>query len=286
MPAPRTWRPSVPGRRLIASLLVLVALAAVTACSAHPPAARSHGNGGSAGALAGGEDSAEAYATPPAGPPAPASLLARLPVFGPIPTPQPVTLPQGPLAPFFHKIPTTQPVAFLTIDDGWVQRPEALELLHASHIPVTLFLISPVAAGNPGYFRDLQANGAVIEAHTLTHPSLRGKSYALQHHEICASADQLGQLFGRRPQIFRPPFGEYDQTTLRVAHDCGIRAVFYWTETVDKGIVRYQTPLHRVQPGDIILMHFRPAFADDFIAALNAIHAAGLTPALLEDYVA
>ena len=32
-------------------------------------------------------------------------------------------------------------------------------------------------------------------------------------------------------------------------------------------------------------MHFRPAFPDDFVAALTAIKAAGLTPALLEDYV-
>ena len=40
-----------------------------------------------------------------------------------------------------------------------------------------------------------------------------------------------------------------------------------------------------VQPGDIILMHFRPAFVKDFLAALRAIHRAGLTPALLEDYI-
>ena len=32
-------------------------------------------------------------------------------------------------------------------------------------------------------------------------------------------------------------------------------------------------------------MHFRPAFMADFLAALKAIHRAGLTPALLEDYI-
>jgi hypothetical protein len=50
--------------------------------------------------------------------------------------------------------------------------------------------------------------------------------------------------------------------------------------------VAYQTAEHRIHPGDIILMHFRPAFTSDVLAALNAIHNAGLTPALLEDYVA
>jgi hypothetical protein len=43
--------------------------------------------------------------------------------------------------------------------------------------------------------------------------------------------------------------------------------------------------LHEIRPGDIILIHFRPAFAEDVRAALTAMHDAGLTPALLEDYI-
>jgi hypothetical protein len=49
--------------------------------------------------------------------------------------------------------------------------------------------------------------------------------------------------------------------------------------------VAYQRPDHRVRAGDIILMHFRSTFPDDFVAALRAIKAAGLTPAVLADYV-
>ena len=55
-------------------------------------------------------------------------------------------------------------------------------------------LVIPVAAehsnadairNNPGYFTQLQSAGAVIEAHTITHTDLKGKSYAFQRHEIC-----------------------------------------------------------------------------------------------------
>ena len=63
-----------------------------------------------------------------------------------------------------------------------------------------------------------------------------------------------------------------------------VKAGFMWKETVHKGKVRFQEG-KRVQPGDIILMHFRKAFVKDFLAALRAIKKAGLTPALLEDYV-
>jgi peptidoglycan/xylan/chitin deacetylase (PgdA/CDA1 family) len=217
-------------------------------------------------------------------PPLSGDFLARIPKFGPAPEPEPITVPDGPDAAWLTHIPTTQPVAFLTIDDGWVKKPEAIALVRAAHVPVTLFLTINAIRDDPGYFKQLQTAGAVIEAHTITHTSLTGMSYDFQHREACGSADQLAALYGRRPVLFRPPFGNKDATTLRVVHDCGMKAAFYWKETVDKGIVRYQVG-HQIMPGDIVLMHFRPAFVDDFLAALQAIHDSGLTPALLEDYI-
>ncbi len=222
----------------------------------------------------------------PSAKPAGNPFLGRVPVFPPAPPATPIALPDGPNAPLYHRLKVDQPVAFLTMDDGWTQLPEAIQLMQAAHIRFTMFLIAPVAAKSPTFFKSLEQAGGVIEDHTITHPDLKGKSYSTQHHEMCDSAPTLKQTFGRQPLLFRPPFGDQDSTTLQVAHDCGYRAVVDWAETVDKGIVRYQTPDHVVKAGDIILMHFRPAFVDDVLAALNAIKAAGLTPALLEDYLA
>jgi peptidoglycan/xylan/chitin deacetylase (PgdA/CDA1 family) len=217
---------------------------------------------------------------------APDPGLPGIPTFPPAPVPQPIVVPAGPLAPIYHRLPVTQPVAFLTIDDGWFQLPEDLAMMRKAHIPFTMFLIAPVAAKNPGFFKQLEAAGGVIEDHTVTHTSLRGAGYPFQHHEICDGRAALAQIFGTTPHLFRPPFGNYDQTTLRAVHDCGLQAAFYWSETVNNGVVAYQTADHRIQAGDIILMHFRPAFVKDVLAALTAIHNAGLTPALLEDYIA
>jgi peptidoglycan/xylan/chitin deacetylase (PgdA/CDA1 family) len=220
--------------------------------------------------------------TPPAG--GKGWTSRDIPVFPPAPPPAPIALPKGGSVPYLSRIPTRQPVAFITIDDGYLKSPEAPKLLAAAGVPVTLFLTTDAIRDDEPYFDRLRRHGAVIEAHTITHTELRGKSYAFQRHEICGSADRLGARYQRRPVLFRPPFGTRDATTLRAAHDCGIKAAFMWTETVHKGKVRYQEG-RRVKPGDIILMHFRPAFVKDFLAALRAIHRAGLTPALLEDYI-
>jgi peptidoglycan/xylan/chitin deacetylase (PgdA/CDA1 family) len=210
--------------------------------------------------------------------------LSDVPQFGAPPAPEPIVLPAGDAVPFLSRIPVTQPVAFLTIDDGYLKPAEAPKLLAAAHIPVTLFLTTDAIRDDVPFFDRLRASGAVVEAHTISHPELSGRGEQFQRRQICDGADQLGKWYGRRPMLFRPPFGDKDRTTLRVAKSCGIKAAFMWKETVDKGKVRFQEG-RSVQPGDIILMHFRPAFVKDFLAALRAIKKAGLTPALLEDYI-
>ena len=210
--------------------------------------------------------------------------LSDVPRFPRAPAPEPITLPPGDEVPFLSRVPVIQPVVFLTIDDGVLKNPEAPKLFAAAGIPVTLFLTTDFIQDDVPFFDRLRDYGAVIEAHTISHPELAGKSESFQRQQICAGADRLGQWYGRRPVLFRPPFGDKNSTTLRVAKSCGIKAAFMWKETIDKGKVRYQEG-RTIQPGDIILMHFRPAFVKDFLAALRAIHKAGLRPALLEDYV-
>jgi peptidoglycan/xylan/chitin deacetylase (PgdA/CDA1 family) len=214
----------------------------------------------------------------------PPGLLARVPKFGPPPPPTKVTLPQDGTAGWLARIPTDQKIAFITIDDGIEKNPLALKLFQAAHVPITLFLEVNAVKDNPGFFTPLQDAGATIEAHTISHPNLKGRPYAYQKHEICGGADWLQQQYGRRPVLFRPPFGTHDANTLKAVHDCGMKAAFYWKETTDHGYVFFQEGT-TVQPGDIILMHFRPRFVDDFLAVLKAVHQAGLTPARLEDYI-
>ncbi|MFB9238764.1 polysaccharide deacetylase family protein [Plantactinospora siamensis] len=229
---------------------------------------------------------------PPGGSPAQGRAAVPSPGVGPTspgfpttPAPQPVAIRGGAAAPIYHRLPVHQPVAFLTMDDGQVQLPGAPALMRTVHVPFTMFLIAPVAAGNPEFFRQLVAAGGVIEDHTLTHRSLRGLPYPIQRREICGARDSLRATFGAPPRFFRPPYGNYDHNTLAAVHDCGLEAAFHWSETVREGKVFYQTPDHRIQPGDIILMHFRSTFVQDVTAALTAIRASGLTPALLEDYI-
>ncbi|HWO67646.1 MAG TPA: polysaccharide deacetylase family protein, partial [Umezawaea sp.] len=116
------------------------------------------------------------------------------------------------------------------------------------------------------------------------HPNLSGKPYETQKQEICGNADFLAGTFGVRPTLFRPPFGNHDVTTRRAAADCGMSAIVLWTASVNDGVVQFQAG-DKLNAGDIVLMHFRNSFAEDYLAFLNRARQDGLTPVVLDDFL-
>jgi peptidoglycan/xylan/chitin deacetylase (PgdA/CDA1 family) len=192
-------------------------------------------------------------------------------------------LPSTPgLAPVVSRVPTTDPVVFLTIDDGHTRAPELVEALVELDVPTTLFLNDRPIEHGAEFFRSLP--DTVVEGHTQTHADLRGLPEDRQRAEICGNADTAQRAFGRRPVLFRPPYGNYDEATRRAAAACGMAAIVLWEETVNGSAVSYRsTPALR--PGDIVLMHFRPQLVAELRMIVERIEAAGLRIALLEDYL-
>ncbi len=192
---------------------------------------------------------------------------------------------QNGLAPVITRIPTNQPVVFLTIDDGVYKEPEAAAMMRAAGVPASLFLTQRYVSAQPGYFSNIaKQTGSVIENHTLDHKDLHLLSYEDQKKEMCSTNDIYEQVYGKRPTLVRPPYGNYDEDTQRAAAACGLRGLIIWKALVQNGVVEYQAT-NALHPGDIVLMHFTPAFKQDLQAFIVASNAAGLQPQLLESWL-
>jgi peptidoglycan/xylan/chitin deacetylase (PgdA/CDA1 family) len=193
---------------------------------------------------------------------------------------------QGGLAPVITRIQTQHPVVFLTIDDGITKTPQMPALMAEADLPATLFLTRNFIQDNPGFFKHFQAQGSLIENHTVSHNinMATQMSYAQQLAEITAMQDYAVQQFGRRPALFRPPGGAYSNTMRRAAADTGIKAIITWEAKANAGRMDYQIG-NTLRPGDIVLMHFRPEFAADLAAFRQAQVAAGLEVVLLEEFL-
>jgi peptidoglycan/xylan/chitin deacetylase (PgdA/CDA1 family) len=188
------------------------------------------------------------------------------------------------IAPFITSLETKKPVVFLGIDDGMVKNPEAIAFFKKHKWPVTLFLNQNHVDENPQYFKDILATGANLGNHTNTHPNLVKLSYKEQKKEICASQETAKTTFGVTPKLFRPPYGNYNQDTLKAAKECGLTAVIGWRARVDEGKVWFQSG-DKVNRGDIVLMHFRPQVMDDLKAFETEVTKQQLAVGNLEEWV-
>lgn len=138
-----------------------------------------------------------------------------------IQTPAPTDVPTGALPEAITRVPTTDPVVFVTIDDGYQRDPAVLDKIRQARVPVSLFLVEPEARAGIGFFADLVAAGATVQNHALAHPDLRSLSAGGQAAEICGWTSLGPRLFGSAPTLFRPPFGFYDGNVRQVAAGCG-----------------------------------------------------------------
>lgn len=187
--------------------------------------------------------------------------------------------------PVVRRITTDKPYVFITMDDGAVKDPDALKMIQQSGTHPLLFLNQKYVKGNEAYFKAiLDSTGATLGDHTVNHPNLKGKPLDFQRKEICDDADDFKTEFGIRPSIFRPPFGNYDQNTLKAAAECGMRVAVLWTAAVNDGHVQFQVG-DKLRQGDIVLMHFRKTFKEDYQAFLDQAKKDGLTPVPLADFL-
>jgi peptidoglycan/xylan/chitin deacetylase (PgdA/CDA1 family) len=198
---------------------------------------------------------------------------------GPVPT-----LPATGKAPVISTIATTDPVVFLTIDDGMIRDPRIPELLATYNVPVTLFVNEGPYLANPAYFASLIASGGSINSHTRSHELLTKLSPAAQRAEICGMKDIIARHVFVAGHLFRAPFGVSNAATQTAAGSCGINAVLSWSAALNDGRVQYQLG-NQLRPGDIILTHFRDDLYDNIRALLWQTRLQGLTIAPIEDYL-
>ncbi len=178
---------------------------------------------------------------------------------------------------------TTDPVVFITIDDGVTKDRRGLAYVERTQLPVTAFLTAWTIKDRARYFERITAWGSV-QNHSATHASL-GRSSTDLDHEICYTQRALTKDFGSQPWMLRPPYGAgHSRHLAQVTADrCGITEIVMWDALVEDG--RLSQAGRGLQPGSIILLHFTPNLEKDLKAAVRAARKAGLVPANLDDYL-
>jgi len=158
-------------------------------------------------------------------------------------------------------VAVTQKELALTFDISWgtVMPPKVIAILVREKVPATFFLSGPWAGHHPEIIAMLRHDGFQLESHGQAHVNYSGLSRAGVEQNITAAQDILTPMVGAKPDMVRPPNGDYDRRTLEVAQQLGYTIVLWGTDSLDWMNPGVETITRRVltraHPGDIVLLH-------------------------------
>ena len=188
-----------------------------------------------------------------------------------------VNLSALPEVPFYAFASPAGRAIYITVDDGWTPSAQVLVTMERTHLPVTAFLIEQAAQRNPVYWRAFAQAGGTIADHTVSHPNLTKLSLSQATSQWAQARVALGRSFGKAPDMGRPPYGAFNPAVAAAAYRAGLKTLVGWSATVTSaGIHTWNGK--RLQPGEIVLLHWTPGLGKQMTKLLTAIHAQHLHP--------
>ncbi|MNB64122.1 Peptidoglycan-N-acetylglucosamine deacetylase [compost metagenome] len=210
-----------------------------------------------------------------------------LPAGSPIPyvykqTPPSVGLDELGAQPIYRGNPAKPMVAFM-INVAWGNEYliPMLDILDQEKVKATFFLDGSWLSKNRELALEIQKRGHEIENHAYTHPNMSTLSRARATMEIEKTKSLLKSSLGVENRWFAPPSGDYDQETVEIARELGLKTVLWTVDTVDwrnpspdSVIAKITT---KAEPGTLVLMHPTNASSKALRGMIRGIRAKGLT---------
>ncbi|GMA64376.1 polysaccharide deacetylase family protein [Alicyclobacillus fastidiosus] len=138
----------------------------------------------------------------------------------------------------------------LTFDDGpdLQYTPEILEILDAYGVQSSFFCIGSQVQKFPNVLRRMVRDGHVVANHSWDHPYLTKESKSSVRMQLEQTSDIIEETVGLRPRLFRPPYGDINETLSTQVHSLGYDIVLWDVDSVDWSGISGPSILSNVLP--------------------------------------
>lgn len=128
-------------------------------------------------------------------------------------------------------VTSTQKQIALTFDAGWEydQTIPILNVLDTYGIKATFFVRAYWIRDHVSLAKEILRRGHSLQNHSLNHPHMNTMTEAQIRYEFTESTKIFNDYLSVRPGLFRPPFGEYNSTVLRIAGEQGYPYTVMWS---------------------------------------------------------
>ena len=160
----------------------------------------------------------------------------------------------------------------ITFDAAWGadKTEEILEVLKEYNVTATFFLVGFWVDEYPDMVKKIDEAGMEIGTHSNAHPDMVKLDSNTMGNELNTSISKIKDITGKDVELFRAPFGSYNNTLLSLCSSMNLKTIQWDVDTLDwKGISASQITdrvMKKVKNGSIILMHNN---ADNVVDALR-----------------
>ncbi len=156
---------------------------------------------------------------------------------------------------------TNKKIISLTFDDGpdAVVTPHILQILKNYNIPASFFCVGKKIEEYPELLKEIFKDGHIVGNHSYSHSKIFDlRSTKNMIIEIERTNEIIEQTIGKKPMLFRPPFGVTNPLLAKAIKRTGVISMGWslrsWDTNgkVNKVVERLKRKVH---PGDVILFH-------------------------------
>jgi len=168
-------------------------------------------------------------------------------------------------------VKTDKPQIALTFDGAWGNEDTAtlLEILERQEVTATFFFTGGWITNLPDDVKTILSKGHEVGNHSENHKQMSKLSKEQCKEEIQIVHDKVKDLTGLEMTVFRPPFGDYNDTVIAAANELGYHVIQWDVDSLDwkdygcDSIIHTVTNHKHLGNGSIILMHNGAKYTKD-----------------------
>lgn len=160
-----------------------------------------------------------------------------------------------------YAVDTPEAKIAISFDACWgaEHTPTLLAILKQHNIKTTFFLVNIWLEKYPELAKAIVAEGHELGLHSASHPDFAQLSEEQMEKELRENKEAIERITGFQPILFRPPFGSYNNTLIRLTQRMGLHPIQWDVDSLDwKDLSARQMEervLSRVKKGSIVLFH-------------------------------
>lgn len=173
-----------------------------------------------------------------------------------------------------YSVDTKEKKVAISFDCAWGNEhtKPILDILDQYDVKTTFFMVKFWAEKFPEDVLEISKRGHEIGNHSSTHPNMAKLSTEDMTKELKGASDAIEKITGKKPLLFRPPFGAYSNSLIETCDSCGYYVIQWDVDSLDWKDITAEQIIDRVtrnvKPGSIILFHNNAEYVEDYLPAI------------------